>query len=54
MQVATAPHWRGPYTARRLTQVYGEDAYIWRAPEDGSFHMLLHTMHPSKIPSTAW
>ena len=30
------------------------DAFIWQQPEDSSFHMLLHSMHPSKIPTTAW
>jgi len=54
MQVAVAPSWRGPYTVVRTTEIYGEDAYVWRQPEDGTFHMLLHAMHPTKIPTTAW
>ena len=56
MQVAVAPHWRGPYRVARLTEVYGEDAFIWQAKEDGHFHMLTHSMYPKpdKIPTTAW
>eukprot|EP00037_Helgoeca_nana_P018689 m.179579 g.179579 ORF g.179579 m.179579 type:complete len:341 (-) comp24544_c0_seq2:280-1302(-) len=54
MQVASAPSWRGPYRVISTTDVYGEDAYIWQQPQDGSFHMLLHSMYPDKIPTTAW
>lgn len=54
MQVSTAPSWQGPYTVRSTPKVYGEDAFIWRANEDGNFHMLLHSMHPTKICTTAW
>lgn len=56
MQVSVAPHWRGPYTVVSTPPVWGEDAYIWRAPESegGHFHMLLHSMHPHKYPTTAW
>eukprot|EP00041_Stephanoeca_diplocostata_P018984 m.402477 g.402477 ORF g.402477 m.402477 type:complete len:363 (+) comp21179_c0_seq3:120-1208(+) len=54
MLVAVAPNWRGPYIVHGSTPVFGEDAFIWRAAEDGSFHMLLHSMHPTKICTTAW
>ena len=54
MAIAVAESWRGPYIVRALTNVYGEDAFVFRQPQDGDFHMLLHTMHPFKIASTAW
>ena len=58
MAIYVAPTWKGPYEFRRLTPVYGEDAYIWYSTADdngtGAFHMLLHSMHPHKIPTTAW
>jgi hypothetical protein len=54
MQVSVADSWKGPYRIKALTPVYGEDAFIWRATEDGNFHMVLHAMHPSKICTTAW
>ncbi len=40
--VASAPHWRGPYTDGGLIGVYGEDAYVWRdaASDGGAYHML--------------
>ena len=54
MLVAKADSWQGPYHVVAHTNVYGEDAFIWRQPEDGSFHMLLHSMKPTKICTTAW
>jgi hypothetical protein len=54
MQMAVAPHWKGPYKKLPPTQVFGEDANIFRQPQDGNFHMLLHSMHPHKLPTTAW
>lgn len=54
MAIYTAPNWRGPYTFRRLTQVYGEDAYVWYDAYRDAFHMIFHSMHPHKVPSTAW
>ena len=39
--VATAPHFKGPYTVVRKIPVYGEDAGLWR-DKKGSFHMLFH------------
>jgi hypothetical protein len=40
--VASAPHWRGPYTDGGLIDVYGEDAYVWRdtIADGGGYHML--------------
>ena len=54
MQISVAASWEGPYRVVSSTPVFGEDAYLWRAPEDGNFHMLLHSMHPGKIGTTAW
>lgn len=54
MQISVAPHWSGPYTKTSLTSVYGEDAFIFRQPQDKNFHMILHAMHPHKVPTTAW
>ena len=58
MAIYVAPSWRGPYELRRLTPVYGEDAYVWHDPAadggTGAFHMLLHAMRPTKVPTTAW
>ena len=54
MAVYIAPTWRGPFRFARLTPVWGEDAYVWRDPARGAFHMLLHAMHPHKVPTTAW
>jgi hypothetical protein len=31
-----------------------QDAFIFRQPQDGNMHMLLHSMHPHKLPTTAW
>eukprot|EP00658_Telonema_sp_P-2_P054175 TRINITY_DN43119_c0_g1_i1.p1 TRINITY_DN43119_c0_g1~~TRINITY_DN43119_c0_g1_i1.p1 ORF type:complete len:344 (-),score=25.93 TRINITY_DN43119_c0_g1_i1:42-1073(-) len=42
MAIAVAPSWEGPYTVRSLAPVYGEDAYVFRQPQDGNLHMLLH------------
>ena len=52
--IYTADTWRGPYHFRRLTPVYGEDAYVWQSATSGDWHMLFHAMHPKKVPSTAW
>ena len=56
--IYVAPNWRGPYMLKRLTKVFGEDPYIWFDPEadngTGAFHMLLHSMKPRKVPTTAW
>lgn len=56
--IYVAPNWKGPYELKRLTKVYGEDPYIWFDPEadngTGAFHMLLHSMRPTKVPTTAW
>ena len=41
--LATAPHWRGPFTDQGLLPVYGEDAYVWADPPGapgGGWHML--------------
>ena len=47
MVVYVAPSWRGPYEFRAETNVYGEDAFVFQ-DKRGNFHMLLHSMHPSK------
>lgn len=54
--VAVAPSWKGPYHWKAITQIFGEDAFVWRQPVDGSFHMLYHTtVYPVRgICSTAW
>ena len=54
--VAVAPSWSGPYRWKAITQIFGEDAFIWRQPADGSFHMLFHTtVYPVRgICTTAW
>jgi hypothetical protein len=49
-----APTYKGPYTLRRLTPIYGEDAYVYYDRVHDAFHMLLHAMHPHKTPTTAW
>ena len=54
MAVYVAPSYKGPYELKRLTPVYGEDAYAWYDPKRDAFHMLLHAMHPRKMPTTAW
>ena len=56
MQIATAPSWRGPYRIVAHPDVYGEDPFVFRQPEDGHLHMLLHTMIHGlpKIRTTAW
>lgn len=54
MAVYTAPSWRGPYTFRRLTPVFGEDPYVWHNPQRDAYHMIFHSMHPHKLPSTAF
>ena len=55
MQMAVAPHWSGPYKkVEPPSRVFGEDAFIFRQPQDGHFHMLLHSMKPHKLPTTAW
>lgn len=30
------------------------DFYVWRAPDDGSFHVLYHSTRPRKLGTTAW
>merc|ERR1712039_516270 len=52
MAVYIAESWRGPYRLRTLTPVFGEDAYVWEGPR--AFHMIVHSMHPHKIPTVAW
>ena len=41
--VATAPSFRGPFTRLNNTmQFAAEDAVLWREPESGHYHMLVH------------
>ena len=58
LSVAVADSWKGPYYLRSVTPMVGEDGVIWRAVEDGSFHMLYHTTdYPARhrgIGTTAW
>ena len=52
--IATAPHWRGPYTLAHVNvfakyyaeNITNEDCYMWVAP-DGTLHALSHRMSPS-------
>jgi hypothetical protein len=48
MQVNIAPSWKGPYTVVANITVYGEDVFVFRQPEDGNFHMITHSMYPTK------
>jgi hypothetical protein len=56
--IAVARSWKGPYYLKAITQIVGEDAFVWRQPQDGSFHMLFHTTQlPAGhrgICTTAW
>lgn len=53
MVMYIAPSWRGPFKFAKIAPVFGEDPYIWQDPR-GHFHMLLHSMLPHKIGTTAW
>jgi len=53
MVMYTAPSWRGPFKLAQITPVFGEDQHIWQDPR-GHFHMLLHSLLPHKVGTTAW
>ena len=41
--VAVAPSGNGPCRWKAIARIFGEDAFVWRQPADGSFHMPFHT-----------
>eukprot|EP01084_Bolivina_argentea_P309776 535870_1 len=54
MNVAISSGWNDSFvTVTNLTNVQGEDAYIWRDP-NGYYHMLFHILQPHKRGATAF